>query len=88
MNLLDAPKFDEVRRTRRRMILIGLRRAATGAVCGLVASGLACLWTAVERNNYLHGRAGRERVLTAIEKNDLPRHTASGPTTSSGSSIQ
>ncbi len=72
MTLLDAPKFDEVRDRRRRVILYGAG--------GLLLVLFVGWWLVAGRpvdwpwnwNNHLIGRTEVNRFLVAVEKNDLP----------------
>jgi hypothetical protein len=73
MTLLDAPKFDEVRDRRNRLILYG-----SG---GLLLVLFAAWWLVAGRpvdwpwnwNIHLVGRMAVNEFLTAVEKNDLPK---------------
>lgn len=73
MTLLDAPKFDEVRERRNRLILY--------SSVGLLLILFASWWLVAGRpvdwpwnwNNHLFGRATVNEFLTAVEKNDLPK---------------
>jgi hypothetical protein len=73
MTLLDAPKFDEVREERNRLIFYG-----SG---GLLLILFASWWLVAGRpvdwpwnwNHHLFGRATINEFLTAVEKNDLPK---------------
>jgi hypothetical protein len=73
MTLLDAPKFDEVRDRRRRMILT--------SIAGLLAVLFVSWWLVAGHpadwpwhwNNHLFGRSTANRFLTAVEQNDLPK---------------
>jgi hypothetical protein len=73
MTLLDAPKFDEVRDRRKRVIAY--------SAAGLVAVLFVGWWLLAGRpvdlpwnwNNHLFGRAAVNDFLTAVEKNDLPK---------------
>jgi hypothetical protein len=72
MTLLDAPKFDEARDRRRRVILY--------STAGLLLALFVGWWLGAGRpvdwpwnwNNHLRGRMTVDRFLTAVEKNDLP----------------
>ena len=72
MTLLDAPKFDEERYKRNRLILF-----SSG---GLLLVLFVGWWLVAGRpvdwpwnwNNHLMGRSTVNRFLTAVEKNDLP----------------
>jgi hypothetical protein len=71
MTLLDAPRFDEVRDRRNRLML--------SAAAVLVFVLLIVWWLVAGRpvdwpwnwNNYLFGRATVNRFLTDVEKNDM-----------------
>ncbi|MGA3046463.1 MAG: hypothetical protein ABSD67_07545 [Terracidiphilus sp.] len=73
MTLMDAPKFDEVRDQRRRVILYG----SSGGLFLLIV----IWWLVAGRpidwpwnwNHHLMGRAAANEFLTAVEKNDLPK---------------
>ncbi|MGA2219235.1 MAG: hypothetical protein ABSG51_14165 [Terracidiphilus sp.] len=73
MTLLDAPKFDEVRERRNRLILY-----SSG---GLLLVLFVGWWLLAGRpvdwpwnwNHHLFGRATVNEFLTAVEKNDLPK---------------
>lgn len=73
MTLMDAPKFDEVRDQRRRVILYG----SSGGLFVLIV----IWWLVAGRpidwpwnwNHHLMGRAAANNFLTAVEKNDLPK---------------
>jgi hypothetical protein len=72
MTLLDAPVFDEVRE-RRRLTMVW-------SAAGLLVALLIGWWLLAGRpvdwpwnwNNHLMGRMAVNRLLTAVEKNDLP----------------
>jgi hypothetical protein len=73
MTLLDAPKFDEIRDRRRRLILAG-----TAIVLGVAFIGW---WLAAGRpvdwpwywNNYWRGTGAVDRFFTAVEHNDMAK---------------
>jgi len=73
MTLLDAPKFDEVRDRRNRLII--------SSAVGLVFVGLITWWLVAGRpvdwpwnwNSHLLGRMAVNNFLEAVEKNDLPK---------------
>jgi hypothetical protein len=73
MTLLDAPKFDEARDRRNRVILSGS--------AGLVFVLLAAWWLVAGRpvdwpwnwNAHLFGRMAVNNFLGAVEQNDLPK---------------
>jgi hypothetical protein len=73
MTLLDAPKFDEVRDRRNRLILYGSS--------GLLLVLFVAWWLVAGRpvdwpwnwNNHLIGRMAVNEFLTSVEKNDLPK---------------
>lgn len=73
MTLMDAPKFDEVRDRRNRLILYG-----SG---GLLLVLFVAWWLVAGRpvdwpwnwNSHLVGRMTVNEFLTAVEKNDLPQ---------------
>jgi hypothetical protein len=73
MTLLDAPKFDETRYRRNRMILFGC--------VGLLAVFLMAWWLVAGRpvdwpwnwDAHLFGRSAVNRFLTAVEHDDLQK---------------
>jgi hypothetical protein len=73
MTLLDAPKFDEVRYRRNRMILWG----SAGFVFVLIVSWWLVAGRPVDWpwnwNAHLFGRMAVNNFLTAVEQNDLPK---------------
>ncbi|MGA9667924.1 MAG: hypothetical protein WBQ94_01880 [Terracidiphilus sp.] len=73
MTLMDAPKFDEVRDQRRRVILYS---SAGGLflliVIGWLVAGRPIDWP-WNWNKHLAGRSAVNDFLTAVEKNDLPK---------------
>ena len=73
MTLLDAPKFDEARDLRKRVILY----SSAGLLFVLIAAWWLTAGMPVDLpwnwNNHLHGRAAINAFLSAVEKNDLPK---------------
>ena len=88
MTLLDAPKFDEVRDRRNRMILSGSAGLVFVLLVGLVARRRRPVDWPWNWNTHLLGRMAVNNFLDAVEQNDLQRPTASGCTTRTGSSIR
>ena len=88
MTLLDAPKFDAARDRRNTMILRISAAALLVLFVVLVAGGRPARGLAVELEPLLFGRITREPIHDGTRSNDLPRPTASGSTTRTGSSIR
>jgi hypothetical protein len=73
MTLMDAPKFDETRERRNRLLI--------SSTAGLLLALLVGWWLVAGRpvdwpwnwNNHLVGRSTVNEFLTAVEKNDLPK---------------
>ena len=74
MTLLDAPKFDEVRDRRNRMIFSG---SAGVGVCPVGRPGGSCAGRPVDWpwnwNTHLLGRMAVNNFLGAVEQNDLEK---------------